>query len=170
MLRVLAGIAVSLVLCAAAHGGEAYAPMAPFAPYAGKTWRGTVANPDGSESVDVARWEFILGGRALQTTHRIEGGTYGGRMIAMWDEGAEEYVFHYFTTGGFHTQGTMRVEDGKIITIEDVKGHPEITRVRATMRLEDGKMISDSEYLKKGEWVAGHRFVYVEAPDAVVGY
>lgn len=140
--------------------------MLPFVPFAGRTWRGT-----GPDSVDVARWEFILGGRALQITHRIEGGDYGGRSIVFFDEKAKTYVVHYFTTGGFLTVGSLSVDEfGVIEVMEEVSGHATITRVRSFSAIEDGRMVTRAEYLKDGKWVPGHHFIYDEAPDAVVGY
>ncbi|MEO1136674.1 MAG: hypothetical protein AAFW68_08700, partial [Pseudomonadota bacterium] len=77
-----------------------YAPMAPFARLAGTAWRGQGTGPNGQPIVDVVRYDLILGGRALQSTHRLEGGDYGGRTIIFFDEGAQRYIFHYFTTAG----------------------------------------------------------------------
>lgn len=143
----------------------AYSPMLPFVRFAGRTWRGV-----GRDSVDVARWEFILGGRAVQITHRLEGGDYGGRSIVFFDERAKVYVVHYFTTAGFHTLGALEAKDGAIEVIEEVSGHATISRVRSRSTLENGRLITRADYLKGGAWVAGHSFVYEEAPEAVVGY
>jgi hypothetical protein len=78
----------------------AHPPMRAFDRFAGRTWRAK-----GGEQQDVARCEFILGGRALQITHRIAGNTHGGRSI-VFDERAKAYVSYSFTTAGFHTLGT----------------------------------------------------------------
>ena len=67
------------------------AEMQVFAPFAGRTWTGR--GPSG-EGGDVARWEFILGGRALQVTHRLIGDTYGGRTIIFFEGKTGRYVFH----------------------------------------------------------------------------
>ena len=145
--------------------GTTYPPMLPFVPFAGRTWRGV-----GPESVDFARWEFILGGRALQITHRIEGSDYGGRSIVFFDERASAYVVHYFTTAGFRTLGALEVKDSVIEVIEEVSGHATISRVRSRSALDDRRMVTRADYLKDGAWVAGHSFIYDEAPDAAVGY
>jgi hypothetical protein len=139
--------------------------MAPFAPFAGRTWKGT-----GPDSQDIARWEFILAGRALQITHRIVGSDYGGRSIIFYDERARTYVVHYFTTAGFHTLGEMKIGDGVLEVNEDVVGHATITKVRSRSRLEGGRLMTAAEYLRNGIWEPGHRFTYEEAPGAEVGY
>jgi hypothetical protein len=146
-------------------GETTYEPMRIFAPYAGRTWRGRGAN-----STDVARWELILDGRALQITHRIADSTYGGRSIIFYDEGARAYVFHYFTTAGFHTLGSATVEGGVLEVTENVAGHPTVTQVRSRSHLQSGRISTSSEYLRSGTWEPGHSFVYEEAPEAVVGY
>lgn len=65
----------------AASTVEPYAPMAAFAPFSGKTFRGEWTDENGERLVDFAKWELILNGRALQSTHRLEGKDYGGRTI-----------------------------------------------------------------------------------------
>jgi hypothetical protein len=150
---------------------ETYEPMKPFLPYVGRTWRGSGKDEQGKDIIDVSHWELILGGRAVQTTHKIEGGSYGGRTIIFFDEGNKQYVYHYFTTGGFHTQGTMKIEGEKIISSEAVSGHATIVQVDGTSTIKDGKMTSVSEYiLKDGSRKRGHSFAYEEAAGATVGF
>lgn len=162
-----------LLVCAApgAIAGSAYAPMQPFATYAGKTWRAESKNEDGKPVVDVSHWEFILGGRALQMTHSINGGEYGGRTILFYDEGTKEYVYHYFTTAGFHTLGKVTLDGNRMISTETVKGHKDIVEVRATAILGKGEMKVDSEYVKKDRTATpGHSFHYREARNAKVTF
>lgn len=150
---------------------NSYEPMKPFLPFINKTWRGVGKDEKGKEIFDIQRWELILGGRAVQTTHGIEDGSYGGRTIIFFDEGKKEYIYHYFTTAGFHTQGTMKVAANKIISSEIVSGHATIAQVDATLILADGKMTMTSEYISKdGTRAPGHGFAYVEAPDAKVPF
>lgn len=110
-----------------------YEPMKIFEGMAGRVWRGEGTAPDGQPIVDIAIHEFILGGRAFQSTHKLEGGTYGGRTIFFYDEGAKDYIFHYFTTAGFHTTGTMDPVEGGFSVTETVKGHSKYAEVRSTM-------------------------------------
>ncbi|MEO0880133.1 MAG: hypothetical protein AAFY22_10525 [Pseudomonadota bacterium] len=177
-----AAAAAATVTAAAASGGgaqdaqgaaekaataAAYAPMAPFANLVGKTWRGEGAGPDGKPVVDIARWEFILGGRALQTTHRLENGTYGGRTIFFYDEAAKEYVHHYFTTAGFHTTGTAQVTERGFVATERVIGHPKYAVVNSEIIIEDGVMRTLTSHIdhdgKASPAVEG--FVYREIAD-----
>ena len=107
-----------------------YEPMAVFAPFSGKTFRGEWTDDNGATLVDTAKYELILNGRALQSTHRLQGKDYGGRTIFFYDEGAKKYVFHYFTTAGFHTTGTSDFVDGGLVTVENVEGHDTVGSVR----------------------------------------
>lgn len=148
MRKLLAAAFGAALAYGAAHAGD-YAPMAPFAPFAGKTLRGEWSEPDGKTVVDVARWEKILGGRAMESTHRIEGSTYGGKTIIFWDEAAKKYVFHYFTTGGFHTVGEMTLKDGVLESIEQVEGHPTVKAVRARSSLGPDRFVVEVTYIAK---------------------
>lgn len=155
--------AAALLAAAPAFAGQTYAPMAPFAPLAGTAWRGEGTAPDGSSVVDYAVYELILGGRALQATHRLEDGSYGGRTIIFYDEGAKEYVFHYFTTAGFHTTGSLELTEEGFDSIEKVNGHPDVAEVRASARIGDGVITVESETVMKDGAVKEHGgFVYRE--------
>jgi hypothetical protein len=129
--------------------GETYAPMAVFAPLDGKAYRAEWIDEAGKKTVDVATYEMILGGRALQSTHRIEGSSYGGRTVFFYDEAAHAYVFHYFTTGGFHTAGSAELKDGVLTSSETVNGHAEIAAVRARSTFKPDEIRVDVIYVGK---------------------
>ncbi len=157
-------------------GGTAMAedadnPLAIFEGLIG-TWAGPGTNPD-DPGGDIMRFEWILGGRAVQHTHTLENGTYGGRTIYFWDrtanDGAGGIIYHYFTTAGFHTQGTAAWEDGKFSAHEFVEGNENVREVRGGYEpREDGGWTSTSEYLTAEGWVTGHGFIYSPAPDAEI--
>ena len=132
-MKLLAAAAFVLVIFGAAGASDApvYEPMKPFAKFAGTAWRGEGTGPDGKPIVDIARYEMILGGRAFQSTHKLEGGTYGGRTIIFFDEGAQRYIFHYFTTAGFHTIGDIVPSEAGFTATEAVQNHPEYAEVRS---------------------------------------
>ncbi|MEO1312132.1 MAG: hypothetical protein AAFV51_14385 [Pseudomonadota bacterium] len=170
-MRSFFGLCAGLMLVlapATAHEETGYAPMAPFAKLAGHTLRGVGTSPGGERLVDIAKWELILGGKALQSTHRLQGGDYGGRTIFFYDEGAETYVFHYFTTAGFHTTGTAEpIEDGFVAT-EEVHGDKRYKQVRSIMTFNDDETIDvESIYvLHDGSETPGSSFRYSEVEDA----
>lgn len=62
------------------------------------------------------------------------------------------------------------VEATKVTSRELVTGTADgVTEVKATTELkEDGTMHTESQYLKKGEWVPGHGAIYRETPEAKV--
>jgi len=138
-----------------------YAPMEPFLPFAGRTLRGEGSGPDGEPIIDIAHWELILDGRALQSTHQLADGSYGGRTIFFYDESAEAYVFHYFTTAGFHTTGTAAITPTGFSSRETVLGHDTISAVVAQATLEADTMTVTSTYeTKSGDTINGRTMVY----------
>ena len=159
----------ALMFAAPAAADEiAYEPMKPFAPFAGKTLRGEGTGPDGKPVVDIAKWEFILGGRALQSTHRLENGSYGGRTIFFYDEAAKKYVFHYFTTAGFHTTGEAYVTPTGFQTVEKVIGHDRFAEVRAEIIFEENQIRVVSSHVDKdgnvGDAKDGFLYTPIEDP------
>ena len=147
--------------------------LAPLAPLLGKTWRGTVSPPGAAKpAVDVSRFELALNGQAVRNRHSIDDGAYGGETFIVWEEEKQSLVYYYFTTAGFYTTGTMKLEDGAIVSHEIVKGAAGgVAEVKATSRvLPDGRLHVKSRYLKNGEWVDGRETYYVEDPQAVVRF
>lgn len=145
--------------------------LKPLKPFTGKTWRGKSPNADPDKPFeDISRWERALNGQAVRILHSINEGAYGGETLIVWDRKKESLVFYYFTTEGFYTSGTIKMEDGKMISHEIVTGNENgITEVQSVGTiLPDGRLHSKSQYLKNGEWVDGHEFIYEEAPAAKV--
>ncbi len=134
-----------------------------------KTWKGQFkdSKPD-KPTVDVARWERALNGKAVRILHSVNDGIYGGETIITWDEAKQSLVYHYFTTASHNTAGTMSSKDGKIVTNEVVTGSAGgVTEVRATSELlPDGTLHLKAEYLKNGEWTPGHEITYKEDASA----
>jgi hypothetical protein len=145
--------------------------LEPLRPWLGKTWKGEFkgSNPD-KPTIDIARWERALNGRAVRILHSINDGTYGGETIVVWDEKKKALIYHYFTTAGFSTTGTMTFKEGKVFTHEVVTGAANsVTEVRATMEMRpDGTFHLKSEHLKNNEWTPGRQTTYQEDPAAVV--
>lgn len=139
---------------------DARAAFAPFTPLIGKTWRGQGVGPDGARVEDVARWEWAVGGHAVRVVHAVNGGVYGGEtLIAKEGDG---YVFHYFTTGGFHTTGTMTVSAPGVLTIDEtVHGASTIQRLRSRAEMgADGTYRVRSLTERDGAWVEAGGFDY----------
>jgi hypothetical protein len=173
--HLLLTLAVALNSSLAAFAADSPSTLIPqleaFRPFLGKTWRGEFKNSTPEKPViDVSRWERALNGQAIRTLHAINRGEYGGESIITWDAAKKSLVYHYFTTAGFFTVGTMTIVDGKIVSHEKVTGEAGgVTEVRATNEiLTDGSMSTKSEYLKNGKWEPGHAAVYREDPKAEV--
>jgi hypothetical protein len=144
-----------------------------FRPLLGKTWRGEFkrSKPE-NPTIDVARWERALNGRAVRVLHSVNDGAYGGESIIQWDKEKKQLIYFYFTTAGFYTTGTMAWADGKLVSHEKVIGSANgITEVRATTELRaDGTLVSKAEYLKNGEPAGDREVIYKEAPKAEVKF
>ena len=163
---------VAVLVALPAGAARAESPLDVFKPLCGKTWQGEFTGPDGTRMTDVSRWELILGGKAVRTVHSLNDGVYGGESLMFWDTEKESLAFVYITTAGFRTEGTIVVEGDTFTSHEVVHGNADgITEVRATSRVkEDGTLEMVSEYLRDGEWTAGHTVTYVEAQDAEVRF
>jgi hypothetical protein len=145
--------------------------LEPLRPWIGKTWKGEFKNskPD-KPTIDVARWERALNGKAVRILHSINHGAYGGETIVRWDEAQQAVTYHYFTTAGFMTTGTMTFKDGAIHTHEVVRGSTAgVTQVRAQMEMRpDGTWHIKTEQLKDGAWQSGRETTYREDATASV--
>jgi len=144
-----------------------------FRSFLGKTWRGEFkdSKPD-KPVVDVARWERALNGKAIRVLHSVNDGNYGGESLMYWDAERKELRYHYFTTAGFQTSGTVSFSDGKIIAVEKVTGNENgITEVRSTSEIRpDGTLFVKAEYIKNGEVAGGREVTYKEDPEAEVKF
>lgn len=149
------------------------AHLEPFRPLLGKTWRGEFKNSTAEKPrYDIARWERALNGQAIRVLHSVNDGAYGGESIIQWNKEKEQLVYHYFTTAGFSTTGTMTHKDGKILGHEKVTGRANgINEVRSTLELrKDGTLLSQAEYFKEGQPSGDREIVYKEAPRAEVKF
>jgi hypothetical protein len=141
--------------------------LEPLRPLLDKTWKGTFSKSTPEKPlVDIMRWERALNGKAIRVLHSLNEGAYGGETIYIWDDQKKSVTYHYFTTAGFMTTGTMNFKDGKFITHEVVSGKSGgVTEVRATSELlPDGAFRVKTEHLKDGKWEPGREVSY--APDA----
>lgn len=157
----------------AAETGSLHEKLEPLRPFLGRTWRGELKNApsaSGKPQVDVSRWERALNGQAIRILHSINDGVYGGETLVVWDAVRKEVIYHYFTTAGYFTTGTMTVEGTQVTSREVVTGSAGgVTEVKATTELrQDGTLQVKSQYLKKGVWEPGHEIHYREEPAAQV--
>lgn len=149
----------------AVAGPAAYAP---FQPLIGRTWRGAATHQTGV--ADIQRWDWAVGGHAVRVTHSVNGGAYAGETLIFRDKDSGDYVFHYFTTGGFHTTGVMKATGpGAFDVDETVHGAEGIERLRSKAALgTDGVYRVRSSAEQDGEWVEVGGFDYREDASAMV--
>jgi hypothetical protein len=136
--------------------------LAPLGQFFG-TWRGEFKSSTPEKPlVDVSLWERALNGKAVRIVHSINQGAYGGETFVTWDAAKKEIVYHYFTTAGFLTKGTMKVDGKKLICHESITGNAgEATEVQSTYELRpDGSLESRATYLKSGSSVGGREVTY----------
>ena len=79
----------------------------------------------------------------------LNDGAYGGRTIVFYDEGAQAYVFHYFTTAGFHSTGTFELRDDGFDSIEHVAGHESVAEIRGRVTIGDGVFTAKNVTINK---------------------
>ena len=147
------------------------AQLEPLRPFLDKTFKGEFENSKPEKPmVDVSRWERALNGKAVRVLHSLNEGAYGGETIFRWDETKKVVTYHYFTTAGFMTVGTLNFKDGKLITHESVTGSAGgVTEVRGTSELlPSGELHVKTEYLTDGEWKPAREVTYKPDPDAKV--
>ena len=127
------------------------------------------SKPD-KQTIDVMRWERALNGKAIRVLHSINDGAYGGETLFRWDEMKQSVTYHYFTTAGFITMGTVVFKDGKVLTHENVTGSANgTTEVRGTSELKpDGSFYVKTEHLRNDVWEPGHQVIYKEDVSAKV--
>jgi hypothetical protein len=146
-------------------GSSAYEPMAVFAAFDGKSYRAEWTDENGT-FVDIATYDLILNGRALQSTHRLQGIDYGGRTLFFWDEAAKKYVYHYFTTGGFHTHGEADIAGGVMVAEEKVEGRDKTASVKSKSIFKPEQIVVDVIYVgKDGTETPAPRRVYKPVAD-----
>jgi hypothetical protein len=170
LLRILFTIGVSLNLYAAEQP-TLDAHLEFLRPWLGKTWKGEFKDSTPEKpTVDIARWERALNGKAVRVLHSINAGVYGGESIITWDEAAQTVIYHYFTTAGFMTKGTITNRDGKVLTHEVVTGGAGgVTEVRGQTEMRaDGTFHIKTEHLKDGAWSLGRDTTYHEDAGANV--
>jgi hypothetical protein len=133
-----------------------------FQPLLG-SWRGEFKSSTPEKPViDVSLWERALNGKAVRVLHSINDGVYGGETLITWDEKTKSIVYHYFTTAGFQTKGTVKVEGKKFECHEVVTGDTEgTTEVKSTIELRDeNTMQSSAKYFKNGQSEHGREVTY----------
>jgi hypothetical protein len=173
-LHLTAALIVNLAAVLTASGGELPpldTHLEPLRPLLEKTWKGEFkdSKPD-KPTIDISRWERALNGRAVRVLHSINDGIYGGEMLMMWDQSKQQIGYHYFTTAGFTSTGTMEVQNGKFITHEVVHGDSQgVTEVRSVAEITpEGTLHVRAEHLKNGTWTPGHEVTYRPDPSAKV--
>ncbi|ESQ78008.1 hypothetical protein [Asticcacaulis sp. YBE204] len=150
---------------AVVSGPQAYAP---FEVMVGKTWRGKSVKTAGVE--DIQRWEWAIGGHAIRITHSVNGGAYAGETLIFREKATGDYIYHYFTTGGFHTTGTIKiVGPGSFEYTETVHGTAQPMTLKTSGIIgADGVYRTRTQSEKDGQWVEFGGFDYREDPAAVV--
>ena len=157
----------------AAETGKLDEQLEPFRPFIGKTWRGEFKNSKPEKpTIDVARWERALNGKAVRVVHSINDGYYGGESLIRWDQEKNQITYHYFSTGGFYNTGVMTFAGNTLTAVEKVFGNTNgVTEVRSTYELRpDGTLLNRSQYLKDGQPSGSREVLYKEDPKAEVKF
>ncbi len=142
-------------------GPALYEPMQVFAKMDGLLMHAKWIGDDGNTIEDISYSEIILDGRGFQSTHQFADGGYGGRAIYFYDEGKRDYIFHYFTTAGFHTTGSVEMNENGFTATEKVNGHDTIDEVHSSVQFNGQEMIVSARYKNNdGTWREGMERTY----------
>ena len=142
--------------------------LEPLRPFLG-SWRGEFKNSTPEKPiVDTSLWERALNGKAIRIVHSINDGAYGGETLVTWDAEKKSIVYHYFSTAGFRTEGTMKAAGKKLECHEVVIGSiGAATEVKSTFELSDDKTFrTESTYLKDGKPQGTREVTYKRADGA----
>jgi len=170
--HVLGAVAVA-VLAAAAAGFAAVsatpeidARLEPLRPLLGKTWRGSLASPDGTHSyVVVRRFEPVAGGKVIKITK--ENPDLGGRGegFLYWDDVTKRIRLFFIEESGVFLEGSV-TSDGKVITFEGTMTWPnpppnpavkQRYEFRNTFEMRSDTTMLDSWFQDAfGPWRPGH--------------
>lgn len=134
------------------------------------SWRGEFkASTPQKPIVDVALWERALNGKAVRILHSVNDGAYGGETLVTWDAKSKSIVYHYFTTAGFQTKGTMKADGKKLECHEVVTGNAGgTTDVKSTLELRDENTLhSSAKYFKQGNSEQGREVTYKRVAGAL---
>ncbi len=171
--------AITHAFAADAEKGTLIPQLEPLRPFLGRTFRGELkpaaAKKDAAPAkpnVDVVRYERALNGQAVRVVHSINDGAYGGEILIYLNMQTGQLTYHYITTAGFQTHGTMTLSGRKFESHETVTGDAGgVTEVRAKAELrDDGTIHLKSEYLRDGAWVPARESIYTEDPKAEVKF
>jgi hypothetical protein len=145
--------------------------LEPLRPFLEKTWKGEFKSSTPEKPlVDIMRWDRALNGKAVRVLHSLNDGAYGGGGVFRGGEKEQVITYHYFTTAGFMTVGSVSFKDGKLITHEVVAGNSGgVSEVRGESGLlPDGALRVKTEHFKDGQWQPGREVIYKEDPAAKV--
>ena len=166
------GVAPVLVVLASAGLAQSVhaAGFEAIAPLVGKTWVGEDVSEKGERTVSVEKWEWILGGKAVQVTQSVNSGELGMQYTYFIDPVTHGLSFHAVSTVGPTSEGTLGMVGGKLVRDEKVIGVAELNEVRNTYNISaDGSMTTSSEYYRDGKSVGGgHEFHYHADPGAKI--
>ncbi len=134
-----------------------------FQPYIGKKFKGEFFNstPD-NPLYDITSWERILNGKAIRITHSVNNGEYGGETIIMWDPNQDKLISRYFTTAGTMSLATMKFDNNRLISIEDVSNNQNgIKKIKTIIQfIDDGKLMHRVKYQINNIWQDAHEIIY----------
>ncbi len=147
--------------------GAGMTAYAPFQHLVGRSWRGT-GTKDASVQ-DVQRWDWAVGGHAVRVVHSVNDGAYAGETLIFRDRDSGAYIFHYFTSGGFHSTGTMRPTGPGAFEVEEtIHGLDGFPPMRSTLVMGEDGVNRSRSFKKEGDaWVEQGGFDYREDPAAV---
>lgn len=167
---------VMMMLLPAVQGraaGEVPLPLhqelEPMRPFLGITWRGDLTDPGSKHRrFDVVRYDRTLNGEVIRMLHSVNNGDLGGEMLIRYNEEAGRVEYHYFTSAGFLSTGTIRFRGLGFVAEDDVKDGQ--VPMRTLRRIDGDRLVSSTQMLRDGRWTKGTEQFYEPAPDEKIRY
>lgn len=143
--------------------------LEPMRPFLGVTWRGDLTDPGSKHRrFDVVRYDRTLNGEVIRMLHSVNNGDLGGEMLIRYNEDAGRIEYHYFTSAGFLTTGSIRFRGTGFVAEDDVKEGQ--VPMRTLRRIEGDRLVSSTQMLRDGRWTRGTEQFYEPAPDEKIRY
>ncbi len=138
-------------------------------PFLAITWKGDLSDPGSKlRRFDVVRYDRTLNGEVIRMLHSINDGDLGGEMVIRYNEAAKRVEYHYFTSAGFLTTGSIRF-NGRAFVAEDDEQAGQVP-MRMERRIKGDRMISKTQMFRDGGWTRGTEQFYVAAPEEKIRY
>jgi hypothetical protein len=154
------GLVVLAALAAPAAAAELEERLQILAPLVGEEWIGRFQNSEEGSRL-IFQWEVILDGHAVRGLRLVPDHDFRGESIFYWDDGQQAVAYLSLTNNGYVSQGTVVLEDGRIVVEGDQTGPGVEQRVRAAFWIDEGGRLNNQLHTwEDGAWRPAHTTLF----------